>query len=76
MQVLKNTIWAGLTSCRVYVYNQGFFPASVIENRHALISLEFSLKKNLFAGSCHENSRSAAFIALTSILLAGRTFLQ
>ena len=28
MQVLKNTIWAGLTSCRVYVYNQGFFPAS------------------------------------------------
>ena len=76
MQVLKNTIWAGLTSCRVYVYNQGFFPAFVIENRHALISLEFSLKKNLFAGSCHENSRSAAFIALTSILLAGRTFLQ
>ena len=74
--IKKNTISAGLTSCRVYVYNQGFFPAFVIENRHALISLEFSLKKNLFAGSCHENSRSAAFIALTSILLAGRTFLQ
>ena len=75
MQVLKNTISAGLTSCWVYVYNQGFFPAFVIENRHAL-SLEFSLKRNLFAGSCHEHSRSAAFIALTSILLADRTFLQ
>ena len=45
-----------------------------LKNRHAL-SLEFSLKRNLFAGSCHEDSRSAAFIALTSILLAGRTFL-
>ena len=66
---------AGLTSCRVYVYNQGFFPAFVIENRHALISLEFSLKRNLFSGSCHEDSRSAAFIGLTSIL-AGHTFLQ
>ena len=75
MQVLKNTISAGLTSCSVYVYNQGLFPAFVIENRHAL-SLKFSLKRNLFAGSCHEHSRSAAFIALTSILLADRTFLQ
>ena len=73
--IKKNTISAGLTSCRVYVYNQGFFPAFVIENCQAL-SLEFSLKRNLFAGSCHEDSRSAAFIALTSILLAGRTFLQ
>ena len=27
----KNTISAGLTSCRVYVYNQGFFPAFFIE---------------------------------------------
>ena len=73
--IKKKTISAGLTSCRVYVYNQGFFPAFVIENSHALICLEFSLKRNLFAGSCHEDSRSAAFIALTSILLAGRTFL-
>ena len=87
--IKKNTIWAGLKcfydqiwefafdhifrKCRVYVYNQGLFPAFVIENRHAL-GLEFSLKRNLFAGSCHEDSRSAAFIALTSILLAGRTF--
>ena len=75
MQVLKNIISAGFTSCRVYVYNQGFFPAFVIENRHAL-SLEFSLKRNLFAGSCNEDSQSAAFIALTSLQLAGRTFLQ
>ena len=87
--IKKNTIWAGLKcfydqiwefvfdhifrKCRVYVYNQGLFPAFVIENRHAL-SLEFSLKRNLFAGSCHEDGRSAAFIALTSILLAARTF--
>ena len=68
MLVLKNTISAGLTSCR-------FFPAVVIENRHALINLEFSLKRNLFSGSCHEDSRSAAFIGLTSIL-AGHTLLQ
>ena len=40
---------------------------------HAL-SLEFSLKRNYPAGSCHEDSRSAAFIGLTSIL-AGHTFL-
>ena len=60
MQVLKNIISAGFTSCRVYVYNQGFFPAFVIENRLAL-SLEFSLKRNLFAGSCQEHSYRTDF---------------
>ena len=51
MQVLKKYYFGRLiTSCRVYVYNQGFFPAFDIENRHAL-SLEFSFKRDLFAGS-------------------------
>ena len=71
MQVLKKYYSGRLNFLLSICLQSGFFPAFVIENRHAL-SLEFSL----FGGSCHELGQSAAFIALTSIPLAGRTFLQ